>query len=102
MAGLAATCWNQGRWKEAEGLEVRVMETRKKTLGAEHPDTLASMHNLAFTWKSQSRSEEAISLMKNCFERQKQTLGAEHPDTKSSFKALREWENGEDELEHSA
>jgi hypothetical protein len=40
MANLASTYWNQGRWNEAEQLEVQVMDMRKKLLGAEHPDTL--------------------------------------------------------------
>jgi hypothetical protein len=30
MANLAATYQNQGRWKEAETLEVQVMETTKR------------------------------------------------------------------------
>jgi len=47
MANLASTYRNQGRWKEAEGLELQVMETRKRVLGQEHPDTVASMANLA-------------------------------------------------------
>ena len=34
MANLASTYRNQGRWKEAEKLEVQVMETRKTKLGA--------------------------------------------------------------------
>ncbi|KAH7113481.1 hypothetical protein B0J13DRAFT_404088, partial [Dactylonectria estremocensis] len=29
MANLASTLWNQGRWEEAEKLEVQVMETSK-------------------------------------------------------------------------
>jgi hypothetical protein len=49
IANLALTCENQGRWKEAEELEVQVMETFKRVLGAEHPDTLTTMNNLAFT-----------------------------------------------------
>lgn len=48
MANLASTYWNQGRLKEAEELEVRVIETRKRVLGEEHPDKLSSMANLAF------------------------------------------------------
>jgi tetratricopeptide (TPR) repeat protein len=38
MANLASTYRNQGRWKEAEELEVQVMETSLRVLGAEHPD----------------------------------------------------------------
>ena len=67
IANLASTFWNQGRWKEAEGLEVQVMEIRKRVLGAEHPDTLTSINNLAFTLKSQNHTEEAILLMEKCF-----------------------------------
>jgi hypothetical protein len=33
------------------------METSKRVLGEEHPDTLTSMSNLAFTLKSQNRDE---------------------------------------------
>ncbi|KAH7336155.1 hypothetical protein BKA65DRAFT_527080 [Rhexocercosporidium sp. MPI-PUGE-AT-0058] len=47
IANLASTYSNQGRWEEAEKLELEVMETRKTKLGADHPDTLTSMGNLA-------------------------------------------------------
>jgi hypothetical protein len=50
---LASTFWNQGRWKEAEELDVQVMETRKRVLGLEHLDTLTSMANLASTYRNQ-------------------------------------------------
>jgi hypothetical protein len=43
---------DKGRWKEAERLRVQVMESRKRVLGEEHPDTLTSMANMASTfWK---------------------------------------------------
>jgi hypothetical protein len=32
-------------------MQLQVMETRKKKLGADYPDTLTSMNNLSFTWK---------------------------------------------------
>ncbi|OCK77107.1 hypothetical protein K432DRAFT_129195 [Lepidopterella palustris CBS 459.81] len=92
MANLASTYRNQGRWKKAEELEVQVIETRKRVLGEEHPDTLISMNNLAFTFKSQSRNDEAISLLKTCLQLQKQILGPQHPDTESSLKSLNEWQ----------
>src|ERR1700722_98886 len=47
MTNLASTYRNQGQSKEAEELEVQVMEARKRVLGPEHPDTLTSMDNLA-------------------------------------------------------
>lgn len=43
MGNRAVTYMNQGRWKEAEELELRVMEMRKNVLGEQHPNTLTSM-----------------------------------------------------------
>jgi Tetratricopeptide repeat len=80
------------RWKEAEELEVQVMEKRERVLGQDHPDTLTSMNNLAFAWKSQGRDIEAFDLLNECFLLRKQKLGADHPDTRSSLMALNESE----------
>jgi Tetratricopeptide repeat len=41
---------------------VQVMETRKRVLGKEHPDTLTSMANLASTYGNQGRWKEAEEL----------------------------------------
>ena len=78
-----------------------VIETSKRVLGEEHPDTLSSIANLAFTLKSQIRYKEAISLIENCFELQKRILGPKHLDTESSLQALHEWKSEADEYEYS-
>ncbi|KAF2022534.1 hypothetical protein EK21DRAFT_83159, partial [Setomelanomma holmii] len=83
---------NQGRWDAAEELEVQVMETSKKKLGADHPSTLTSMANLAFTWKAQGRSAEAVVLIRQCVQQRQRVLKASHPDLKSSLAALENWE----------
>jgi len=62
MANLALSYWKQGRWKEAEELNVQVMEGRKWVLGEEHPETLAGMANLASTYRHQGRWKEAEEL----------------------------------------
>jgi hypothetical protein len=49
MGNLASTYSNQGKLKEAEKLEVMVMEDRKRVLRKEHPATLTCMGNLAST-----------------------------------------------------
>jgi hypothetical protein len=46
------TLHKDGRWREAAELFVQVMETRKRVLGEEHPDTLISMNNLASTYRN--------------------------------------------------
>ena len=37
---LGACLYLDGRWNEAEKVYLQVMETRKRVLGLEHPDTL--------------------------------------------------------------
>ena len=83
MAWMASTYRNQGRWTEAEKLEVQVMETFKTVLGPEHPNTLTSMANLACTYGSQGRWTEAEKLDVQVMETSKTVLGPEHPDTLS-------------------
>ena len=62
MANIAVTYCNQGKWIEAEQLEVQVMDMRKKLLGAEHPDTLTSMANLTVIYQNQGWFNEAEQL----------------------------------------
>jgi hypothetical protein len=48
LTDLMSTYRIQGRWKEAGELNVYVVETRKRLLMEEHPDTLNTTDNLAF------------------------------------------------------
>ena len=68
------------------------METRKRVLGAEHPDTLTSMANLAFTLKGRGQDAEAIKLMEKCVQLRTLVTGADHPYTLSSSAALIGWQ----------
>ena len=81
---LASTYHKQGRWGEAEELEVQVMETRKRVLGLEHPDTLTSTDHLASTYHRQGRWGEAEELEVQVMETRKRVLGLEHTDTLTS------------------
>lgn len=65
MGNLFLTYSKQGRLEEAEELQVQVMQSRKRVLGEEHPDTLASMSYLASTYSNQSRWKEAEGLRCN-------------------------------------
>jgi tetratricopeptide (TPR) repeat protein len=55
MGNLASTYRNQGRWTEAEEIDVQVIKTSRRVLGEEHPETLRSMGNLASTYRNQGR-----------------------------------------------
>ncbi|KAJ4363362.1 hypothetical protein N0V85_009318, partial [Neurospora sp. IMI 360204] len=79
---------NQGRWEEAEKLEVQVMETFKTKLGADHPRTLTSMGNLASMLWNQGRWGEAEKLFVQVMETFKTKLGADHPSTLTSMNNL--------------
>src|SRR3984957_18187823 len=85
-----------GRWKEAEKLQMMVMETEKQVLGEEHPDTLTSMSNLASTYGNQGRWKEAEVLEVLVMETRKKVLGEEHPDTLTSISNLAStyWDQG--------
>jgi tetratricopeptide (TPR) repeat protein len=87
-AMLAEAYRLEGRWEEAEQLNVQVMGTRKTILGADHPDTLTSMGNLASTYRNQGRWEEAEQLEVQVLETSKTKLGENHPDTLTSMANL--------------
>ncbi|KAG8777650.1 hypothetical protein FRC12_000275 [Ceratobasidium sp. 428] len=72
---------DNGRWKQVEVLEMRVLDARKQTLGEAHPDTLTSTSNLANTYWNQGRWDEAEALQARALDASKQTLGELHPDT---------------------
>ncbi|KAL4765033.1 uncharacterized protein BDW70DRAFT_147336 [Aspergillus foveolatus] len=73
---------SDGRYSEAEIL----------LLGAEHPDTLRSMHNLAYTYNSICKNTEASELMAQCATLRAKNIGATHSETLSSSDALTEWQ----------
>ncbi|KAF8143155.1 hypothetical protein K438DRAFT_651797 [Mycena galopus ATCC 62051] len=73
--------FDSGRSKEAEYLGAMVLEKRKQLLGADHPDTLRAMANLATTYRQLGRYQEAEPLEGTVLEKRKQLLGADHPDT---------------------
>jgi tetratricopeptide (TPR) repeat protein len=80
--------WKEGRWKEAEELQVKVMEARSRVLGVEHPDTLRATASLASTYREQGRWKEAEELEVEVLEARSRVLGEEHPDTLNAMANL--------------
>ncbi|KND93897.1 Kinesin light chain 4, partial [Tolypocladium ophioglossoides CBS 100239] len=72
---------DEGRWEDAENIYVQVLEIRKAKLGADHPDTLTSMGNLASTYWNQGRWEDAEGLEVQVLEISKEKFGVDDPDT---------------------
>ena len=73
--------WKEGYPKEAETLQVKVLDTRNKILGVEHPDTIHAMGNLAKTYGSLGKYKEAEKLETQVLYGMNRILGVEHPDT---------------------
>jgi nucleoside phosphorylase/tetratricopeptide (TPR) repeat protein len=78
---LASIYKNQGRWLEAEKLEVQVMETSMTKLGTDHPSTLTSMTSLALIYSNRGRLTEAETLHLRVIDAFMTQLGPDHPDT---------------------
>ena len=92
-----------GDWKNAEQLEVQVMDIRKKVLGAEHPNRLTTMSDLANTYLAQRGWNEAEQLEVQVMDIRKKVLGVEHPNTLiiMSNLAFTYWNQGRwNEAEH--
>ena len=68
----------QGRFNDAESLYAKVLNARRITLGVEHPDTLASLNNLAALYRKRRRYREAEPLFKRVMDVQRRLQGEHH------------------------
>jgi tetratricopeptide (TPR) repeat protein len=75
----------QGKYAEAEVLYRESLQLREKVLGPEHPDTLASINNLAGSLYQQRRFAEAEAIDRQTLQLKEKILGPEHPDTLMSM-----------------
>ncbi|KAF2831728.1 hypothetical protein CC86DRAFT_431649 [Ophiobolus disseminans] len=79
---------NKRKYNEAAILYQRALEGREKELGLRHPDTLASMHNLASVLRDQGKYKETEKLNWRALEGREKELGVCHPDTLTSVYSL--------------
>jgi tetratricopeptide (TPR) repeat protein len=71
----------QGRYVQAEQFLRQALTICERRLGAEHPHTARSLHELAKLYSIQRRYTEADSLFQRALTIREQKLGADHPDT---------------------
>ncbi|KAL4972034.1 hypothetical protein BDW66DRAFT_12770 [Aspergillus desertorum] len=71
----------QGRYKEAEKLQLEGINIFKDVLGSSHGDTLNGMTHLASIYSHQARYEEAAKLEREVLKFDIRSLGVDHPDT---------------------
>lgn len=74
-----------GSYDRAISFLQRSVAQFKDKLGAEHPDTLASMYSLAVAYQSDGKVDLALSLHKKTLELKKVLLGPEDPETLNSM-----------------
>jgi len=76
--------WTLGRYQAAELAHRKVLEQRKKGLGAEHPSTLVSMNNLALALSGQGKHAEAETMHWETLALKEKVSEKEHPHTLTS------------------
>ena len=70
-----------GKFKEAEQLDIEVLDARTRILGVDHPDTINAMANLATTYGHLGKYTEAEKLQIQVLHARNRILGVEHPHT---------------------
>ena len=80
--------YSQGRFKEAEKLQLTARDVSHKAVGTEHPSTLRSMSDLALTYFNEGQWKEAEAIQVEVLETCKRILGTEHPGTLASMNNL--------------
>jgi hypothetical protein len=79
MYNVATTYQAQGRWEEAEQLEIDVINASRTKLGTEHPFTLTTMASLGVTYGNLGKWEEALSLLSHTIQAMKKVMGPQNP-----------------------
>ena len=74
LAEFALVYSEAGRWKEAEQLQLQVMETRKRVQGEKYLDTVTSMSSLIFTYGNQGQWNKVTKLEMQVMETRKRML----------------------------
>lgn len=85
---IACSHQEMGCYSLALPLHERSLEVRKSKLGGEHPDTLASLNNLAILLDLKGDLAEAELLYLRAVEAQERSLGLGHPNTLGSLNNL--------------
>jgi Tetratricopeptide repeat len=80
--------WRRGQYRQALALDEQTLTRRQQVLGDDHPDTLASMNNLAATRHALGDLDGAHQLGEQALAARRRALGDDHPDTLLSMNNL--------------
>jgi tetratricopeptide (TPR) repeat protein len=85
LAGLYEA---MGDYAKAEPFFRRALEIRNTVLGPEHPDTAASLNNLAALYWAMAVYDQALPFYQRALKIREKALGPEHPRTAISLNNL--------------
>ncbi|KAK2044847.1 kinesin light chain [Colletotrichum somersetense] len=88
LSNLAHLFKKQGKYNETEQLNRQALKLKKKVLGLENPETLASMNNLAVVLKSQGKHYEAEQMYRQTVKLKEKVLIPENLETLASMDNL--------------
>jgi non-specific serine/threonine protein kinase/serine/threonine-protein kinase len=88
MDTVGQVYFSLGLYEQAEPSLQRALATRRSILGAEHPDTLATVDHVVQDLERQGRYAEAEKLATESLDTRLRVLGPNHPDTISSRHAI--------------
>jgi tetratricopeptide (TPR) repeat protein len=78
----------QGQYNQSQSIYSLQLERRKRSLGIDHPETLAAMNNLAGALGGQGNHDKAGQLQAQVIDIISKKLGDKHPDTLSIINNL--------------
>ena len=81
---------NLGLYRQAQELLERAVETERRTLGAEHRDTLSATNALGLVYIRRDRWSDAEAMFRNTLEISQRVLGPDHRQTASTMTLLAE------------
>ena len=88
LQSIADTMRELGLLDLANDPQERALAIRRERLGDDHPDTLASIHNLGILRHIQGELREAEGYYRTALEGRRRVLGDDHPDTLKSIDNL--------------
>jgi len=88
MALLASIRYYQGKYRESEQMNRRVLEGYEKVLGKDNPETLATVDALAAALREQGKFDDAEKMIRKALEQWEKIRGIYHLNTQRSMGSL--------------
>ena len=88
MINIAHVYTTQGKYSDSLYWYKKAYETRKQSLGPDHPDTLLCMNSIGLTYKHMTEYDKARGVLLECRALREKALGPEHVNVLVTMDAL--------------